>query len=107
MVSLYVLSMFSVIGVEQVRRVLGKRTVSMATPPISSPLLNHLMNAYLVHRLAFFNFLDARFRTTFGLPTPHQTTGALPITPGAPPMPPPDRSIRTRTIGRFALGSDT
>ena len=79
----------------------------MATPPISSPLLNHLMNAFLVYRLASFNFLHARFRTTFGLPTAHQTTGALPIARDAPQMPPPDRSIRTRAIGRFGRESDT
>lgn len=61
----------------------------------------------VVCRLSSFNFLHARFKTSFGLPTAYETTGVLPIARDAPWMPPPDRSIRTRAIGRFALGSDT
>ena len=52
------------------------------------------------------DFLEARSWTAFGLPG-QLTTGALPIARDAPRMTPPDRSIRTRAIGKFALGSDT
>ena len=61
----------------------------------------------VVCRLSSSNFLHARFKTSFGLPTAYETTGVLPIARDAPWMPPPDRSIRTRAIGRFGRESDT
>lgn len=59
-------------------------------------------SGYLSGYLPRSPFLDnVRFASA------HQATGAPPIARGAPQMPLPDRSIRTRATGRFGLGSDT